>query len=1041
MKKVIISILCLTLFYNLAQAQVKQRTIDAIAPKVNLENKISVKKNLYDPAKKNTTNFSSTNFTPLHESSLQVAKFNVEQMDESENILWLNGRVSQDMNDSWEAKTNDWLAAATTVLKLDAEKTDFKPSKIWTDEIGQSHVKVQQYHNGIKVYNAEVILHAENDIIVSQNGNYVQSELLPNEKSAVIEADVITENIKSSLKDFDTNWNFLNGINHRIEKNQIEQELVYYKDNDEYKLAYHMTVYPHMAEHIEYIIDATDGRTIVERSIICKFHNHDNATHKCNGHHDHDINKSIVDGQATADANDLLGANRTIQTYDVGGDFFLIDASRAMYNSGSSTMPNSPEGVIWTIDMRNDSPANNADYFHVTSSDNRWGSSPEGVSAHYNAGNAYDYFKLVHGRESISGNGQNIISFVNVGNEDGTSMGNAFWNGLGIFYGNGDNMFLPLGRGLDVAGHEMTHGVIQATANLEYSGESGALNESFADIFGAMIDRDDWFIGEDVLRNGSALRNMQDPHNGASAGDFGGGWQPRHYNERYTGSLDNGGVHINSGIPNRAYYLLATATSKEIAERVYYRALTTYLTRSSQFKDLRNAVIKSANDLYSGNPNVATQAAISFDQVGIEGQGETDYEQEVEVNPGDDLLLFADAELSNLYMINITQNEFLFNPLTMTDVYSKPSITDDGENIVFVGEDRKVHLIEINWSGTTPTMQESILIEDAIWDNIVIAKDASRLAGTFMLVSPESDAQNRSIWVYDFGQQAQQVFELYNPTYSEGVATGNVLYPDAIEFNINSNTVMYDAFNRVNGSNAGTIEFWDIGFLDVWNSSADTWATGNISKLFGALPEGISVGNPTYSKNSPFIIALDYIEEGLNEILGVNIETGDVGVIFENQGLGYPSYSRDDRFMIYDFNLFTPTELGIIELQSDKINPVVNSDNFFFQNSLSSKYGVWFSNGDRLLSGVEEIIDEQGILEVSPNPVSDYVNIVLSDDIFQDKVVLELIDVNGKLIDSQNIDSRNLSSYNYNMTTYDPGVYLLSIRNNTKVVNTKIIKQ
>lgn len=813
MKQFIILVISTFLLANVSQAQSKKRTLEADAKRVDFSKEIKVQKNVFNPEKKYSGQSISTHFTPLDESNLHLAKFKVQQTDADNNIKWLEGRVAQNIDDSWQVKSKAWLSSVASILNINSEITQFVPQKIWTDDLGQSHVKLNQYHNGVKVYNAEILLHSKEGVIVSQNGDYVQSEILPIQKSDVMDAEVVREVITSQIKDFNPQWNFLNGINHRIEKNQIEQELVYYDNDGSYILAYHMTVYPHMAEHIEYIVDASNVDILEERSIICKLHNHDsthNHSHgQCEGHND-DMKSAAIDGQATANATDLLGANRTIQTYDVNGDFFLIDASRTMYNANGSSMPNNPEGVIWTIDMQNDSPSNDADYFHVTSTNNTWGSSAEGVSAHYNAGTAYDYYKEVHGRESISGDGQNIISFVNVANEDGTSMGNAFWNGLGIFYGNGDNQFLPLGRGLDVAGHEMSHGVIQATANLEYSGESGALNESFADIFGAMIDRDDWLIGEDVIRSGDALRNMQNPHNNASTGDFGGGWQPDHYNEIYTGSLDNGGVHINSGITNRAYYLFATATSKNIAERVYYRALTTYLTRSSQFSDLRAAVLQSANDLYSSNPNVATQAASAFDQVGIEGAGVTDYQQDVDVNPGDDLMLFADADLSNLFMINITQGEFVFNPLTTTDIYSKPSVTDDGEVVVFVGQDRRVHLIEIDWSTATPTMQQSVLIEDAIWDNIVIAKDASRLAGTFMLVNPESDVQNRSIWVFDFEQQAQQVFELFNPTYSEGVSTGNVLYPDAIEFDITGNTVMYDAFNRVNGSNAGTIEFWKI---------------------------------------------------------------------------------------------------------------------------------------------------------------------------------------------------------------------------------------
>jgi Zn-dependent metalloprotease len=1031
--------------YSITHAQLKQRVFDANhSTKVDVNKKFKVKKNIFDPAKKvNETSVVGSQFRSLDGNGLQVAKFNVKHVTDNDIIQWVSGRVPQRAEDTWDIKAQTWFSSVSQLLKLNTELTDFLPREVWKDDLGQSHMRMDQYHNGIRVYNAEVILHAENDIIVSQNGEYVKSELLPTEKSDVIEASVIQDQIESSLSNYNPNWNVLKGIGYKFDVEQLEQELVYYGEGGEdYRLAYYITVHPNMGEHLEYIVDATDGKILVERSLICKFHNHDNLDHSsCMGHNRDETKNVLLDGEATANATDLLGANRNINTYDVSDDFFLIDASRDMFNPSASTFPNNPEGVVWTIDMRNGSPSNDADYFHVVSSNNQWGNSPEGVSAHFNAGTAYEYFKFVHGRESISGDGQNIISFVNVANPDGTSMGNAFWNGLGIFYGNGDSQFLPLGRGLDVAGHEMTHGVVQATANLEYQGESGALNESFADIFGAMIDREDWLIGEDVIRGGGALRNMEDPHNGAATGNFGGGWQPDNYNERFLGPEDNGGVHINSGITNRAFFLFATATSRATAERVYYRALTTYLTRSSQFRELRNAVLQSASDLFGNDPNVANQAAISFDRVGIVQEGSVDFEQDIDVNPGDDLLLYADNALSNLFLINITQQEFVFNPLTTTNIHSRPSVTDDGENIVFVGEDRRVHLINIDWDAANPTVDESILIDDPVWDNIIVSKDASRLAGTFSLVDPESDPQNRSIWVFDFAQQAQQVFELFNPTFTEGVETGNVLFPDAIEFDFTGNTVMYDAFNRVNGSNAGTIEFWDIGFLEVWNPSANTWALGNIEKLFGSLPEGISVGNPTFAKNSPFIIALDFIEDGLNQILGVNIESGEIGTLFENQGLGFPSYSNNDQFLIYDLVLFEPTELGILELQDSKIDPVANSDNFFFQNQIDSRLGIWFSNGNRVLTSVEEIVDSEGVLSINPNPASDFLNIELSEDIFIGDVTMEVVDAHGKLVDTRSFRSSELLSYNYQVSALESGIYILTFRDNEKIINKKFIKQ
>ena len=1045
MKKVLLVSACMLFAYSITHAQLKQRVYDANhSTKVDINKKFKVQKNIFDPAKKvNETSVVGSQFRSLDGNGLQVAKFNVKHVTDNDIIQWVSGKVPQKAEDTWDVKAQTWFSSVSQLLKLNTELTDFLPREVWKDDLGQSHMRMDQYHNGIRVYNAEVILHAEDDVIVSQNGEYVKSELLPIEKSDVIEASVIKNQIESSLSNYDPNWNVLKGIGYKFEKEQMEQELVYYSEGGEdYKLAYYITVHPNMGEHLEYIVNASDGKILVERSLICKLHNHDNSDHSsCKGHHQDESKKILLDGEATANATDLLGAVRNINTYDVSDDFFLIDASRDMFNPSASSFPNNPEGVIWTIDMRNGSPSNDADFFHVVSNNNQWGDSPEGVSAHFNAGTAYEYFKFVHGRESISGDGQNIISFVNVANPDGSSMGNAFWNGLGIFYGNGDSQFLPLGRGLDVAGHEMTHGVVQATANLEYQGESGALNESFADIFGAMIDREDWLIGEDVIRGGGALRNMEDPHNGAATGNFGGGWQPDNYNERFLGPEDNGGVHINSGITNRAFFLFATATSRSTAERVYYRALTTYMTRSSQFRELRNAVLQSASDLFGNDPNVANQAAISFDRVGIVQEGSVDFEQDVEVNPGDDLLLFTTGDFSNLILFNNTTNEVIFNPLTTTNIYSKPSVSDDGEIIVFVAEDRRVHLINIDWDVANPTAEESILIDDPVWDNFIVSKDGSRLAGTFNMVEPESDPQNRSIWVFDFAQQSEQIFELFNPTFTEGVETGNVIGPDVLEFDFTGNVIMYDAFNRVDGANGGTIEFWDIGFLEVWNPSANTWALGNIEKLFGSLPEGISVGNPTFAKNSPFIIALDFIENGLYQILGVNIESGEIGSLFENVGLGFPSYTNDDRFLTYDLP-FDPAnpDLGVTELQDSKIDPVINSDNFFFQNSPASRWGVWFSNGNRVLTSVEEIVDSEGVLSISPNPASDFINIELSQDIFEGDVKMEVIDAHGKLVDTRSFRSSELLSYNYQVSTLESGIYVLTFRDSEKIINKKFIK-
>jgi Zn-dependent metalloprotease len=181
-----------------------------------------------------------------------------------------------------------------------------------------------------------------------------------------------------------------------------------------------------------------------------------------------------------------------------------------------------------------------------------------GVDAHYYAGIVDDFYGAVFARNSLDNQGLKIVSKVHYGR----NYCNAFWNGQFMTYGDGDGRTcLPLSGGLDVDGHEMTHGVTEFTSNLIYENESGALNESFSDMMGNTMEfyaagkgadpagSPDWLIGEDVIPNktgNDGFRNMGDPE------EFG---DPSDYSQRYTGTSDSGGVHSNSGISNHAYYL------------------------------------------------------------------------------------------------------------------------------------------------------------------------------------------------------------------------------------------------------------------------------------------------------------------------------------------------------------------------------------------------------------------------------------------------------------------------------------------------------
>jgi Zn-dependent metalloprotease len=256
---------------------------------------------------------------------------------------------------------------------------------------------------------------------------------------------------------------------------------------------------------------------------------------------------------------------------------------------------------------------------------------PVAQAAHDGAGVVYDYYLKTFKRDSIDGRGSPIVSTVHFGSDEADAE-NAAWIGEAqqMVYGDGGRIFKPLAYGLDVIGHELTHGVTDNTAQLVYEGQSGALNESYSDVFGALIDRANWTIGEQVVKSppfpAPFMRSLEDPNmNGLydPRDPLAGVGQPASVSEYADLPLsrrsDNGGVHINSGIPNHAAFLVAQAIGREKMEQIYYRTLTQYLSPQSEFFDAARATVRAAQDLYSAAEVDAVRKA--FAQVGIDVGG------------------------------------------------------------------------------------------------------------------------------------------------------------------------------------------------------------------------------------------------------------------------------------------------------------------------------------------------------------------------------------------------------------------------------------
>ena len=456
---------------------------------------------------------------------------------------------------------------------------DFKTIRVENDHLGYTHHRFQQTFEGKPIEGAVWILHAVGDKVVSMNGQLYND--ISGDSPSINELTAF-EYAKNHIGADVYKWEVAEEEEHlKLESGDPDAsyfpvgELVYVSqgasmNSDDIRLAYRFNIYAHSELYRANIyVDAVTGEILFENMLI-----------------------QHADTPGTAET--AYSGMVDIVADSFGAIFRLRDNSRGL---GIRT---------WDLNTGTDYGAS----VDFEDDDNEWvytGSDLDeyAYDAHWGAEKTYDYFYLIHGRNSIDNSGYQLNSYVHYN----TGYVNAFWDGTRMTYGDGNSTYSPL-TSIDIAGHEITHGLTTFTANLTYYAESGALNESFSDIFGTAIENYarpsdwNWSIGEDI---GSAFRSMSNPNTFNDPDTyFGDHWAS------LTGG-DAGGVHTNSGVQNFWYYLLTeggTGTNDngddytvigqgfEVASAVAFRNLTTYLTPSSQFNDARFYGILSAIDLY-----------------------------------------------------------------------------------------------------------------------------------------------------------------------------------------------------------------------------------------------------------------------------------------------------------------------------------------------------------------------------------------------------------------------------------------------------------
>jgi thermolysin len=489
-----------------------------------------------------------------------------------------SGKLTKPSTKSAEGIVIEYLNSNKDKYKLGSKSAEesFKFTTNQKDKYGSTALRLQQLYNGVPVWGStQAALVAEDGTLTVFSGTVTPD--LDNKKGLKGEKKV---NGKKAIEVAEADL----GYTPEYEKAPTAELVVYTQGNEAtYAYLVNLNFLSPKPGNYNYFVEASTGKIL----------NTYNDLHE-------------VD--ATGTGVGVLGDSKSLNLNQSSGIYYLQDNTRGngVFTYDASSRTRLPGKLF-------------------SSSDNLLNSLNEkaAVDAHYYAGKTYDYYKNVFNRNSYDNKGAALKSTVHYSR----SYNNAFWNGSQMVYGDGDGTtFIPLSGSLDVVAHELTHAVTDFSSDLVYQNESGALNEAMSDIFGTLVEfydnnNPDYEIGEDIYTPktaNDALRSMSDP---TKYGD------PDHYSKRYTGTGDNGGVHVNSGIINKAAFLLAVGGThygvavpgigNDKVGQIYYRANNVYLTASSTFSQARAALVQAAADIYGVGSAEVEAVNKSYDAIGV----------------------------------------------------------------------------------------------------------------------------------------------------------------------------------------------------------------------------------------------------------------------------------------------------------------------------------------------------------------------------------------------------------------------------------------
>ena len=775
----------------------------------------------------------------------------------------IKGEVLQQVQPSMGAGSDSQLTTARTFLRtncdlmrLDDPHAELVLVRRQTDELGRTHLRFQQEYQGVPVWPADVIVHLNPAGHVDvMNGVFVPT---PKKLGTVpvLDAAAAAEYARTVLTD---------GAEAEVSASEL---IIYAPGDTPPRLAWKLELAIDLTSRWLVVIDAVTGAELTAYSLVM----HQN-----------------IAGSGV----DLFGRTRPLNVWQQDGLFWMVDTSKQMFDPNSDP---SERGVIWIYDAQNQPPTSDPESIvnnippalvaNSRSSTSGW--LRDAVSASYNFSEVYDYYQERHNLDSLDGRGASIHAIVRLGRNHANA---SYIPGLNLMlFGDA----LPFAGALDVVGHELTHGVIYHSANLIYQNQPGALNEAFADIFGEMIEartagRPDWLIGQ-ALGDRRFMRNMANP---AALTFDGHRPYPTKMSEFFYTHEDEGGVHVNSSIINRAYYLLAAGLDGAIglraAERIFYRALTVHLVQNSQFVDARLACIQAAEELFGPESVQARKTVEAFDAVEISDSAPpTPDPPDIPSVRGPDSTLFVYQDEFGNFRLGRREDalgdEAHGSQLATAIVAAaRPSVSRNGEFAVFVNAQNDLCSIGTDGGG------EYCFGFPGLVHSVAMSPD-SQLFG-FVLLDAQGNSDNR-ISVIDLGADEPKTFTLRAPAY-DGPGTNTILQADAMDFTLNGQWLVYDALNAVAFSDGSRLRQWSLYALHL-----------NTGRNLALIPpiRGLDIGFPALSQTSDNLLSFDVFDVARNQstVYAANLNTGELATIATVAGsFGVPGYTGDDTAIVF----------------------------------------------------------------------------------------------------------------------------------------------